>query len=155
MNTLDSNIKSIAEDCAYSFKGLYKQSDIKEKYTNLLILFPLSYSVVLLVFPDISGKEVGKIFSIITLIFSFLILIGNKSSENITKYRELANEYKKLYDKLHLLNGKPESTYEEIKSILDEKNALDEKTSQYPIGFFARILSKTFIRCEMDLKWLD
>lgn len=151
---LDSKIQGLAEDCAYTFKGLYKQSDIKEKYINLLILCPLFYSIVLLVFPEISTKIVGKILSVITLLFSILLLVGNKSSENIVQYRQIANAYKALYDKLYSLFQNPKATYADLEKIIKEKRDLNDKTSQYPIGIIARILSGLVIKSEMDIKWL-
>ena len=151
---LDSKIQGLAEDCAYTFKGLYKQSDIKEKYINLLVLCPLLYSIVLLVFPEVSTKMGGRIFSVITLIFSILLLVGSKSSENIVQYRQIANAYKALYDKLYLLFQNPKATDDDLENIINEKRDLNNKTSQYPIGIIERILSDLVIKREMDIKWL-
>lgn len=154
VSMLDSKIQCIAEDCAYTFKGLYKQSDIKEKYINHLILCPLGYSIVLLVFPEISTQIIGKIFAIITLIFSILLLVGNKSSENIVQYRKIANSYKALYDELYLLFQNPNTTENDLEKIINEKRELNDMTSQYPIGFIARLLSRLVIKKEMNIQWL-
>lgn len=154
MHTLDSKIKSLAVDCAYSFKGLYKQSDIKEKYTSILIFIPIIYSITLLVFPEVAEAKIGKIMAIVTLVFSILILVGNKSTENILKYREIASQYKNIYDKLFLLFSNPEVTIEEIESLQERKNDLNILTSQYPIGLLARIIAKFTIKSEMNIKWL-
>jgi len=151
---LDSKIQSIAEDCAFSFKGLYKQSSIKENYSSFLVFVPIIFSITVLVFPEITGTLAGRIFSVATLVFSILLLVVNKSTENVIRYREIANEYKKLYDSLYLLFGKGETAEAEVLAILSKKNELNNLTSQYPIKFIAKTITRRTIRKEMSLDWI-
>ena len=55
---------------------------------------------------------------------------------------------------MYLLFQNPKATDDDLKEIIHRKYDLNEKTSQYPIGIIARILSKLVIKTEMDLKWL-
>ena len=154
MNSLDSIIKATAEDCAYTYKGLYKQSDIKEKYSSFLIFIPIIYSIIILVFPSVANELFGKIISVITLISSILLLVGNKNSENIVEYRKIANNYKALYDELCILSSSGCDSAVKLGEIVTKKNELNEKTSLYPIGILAKLWTKKVIDKEMNLLWI-
>jgi len=155
VNTLDSVVKGLARDCAYTFKGLYKESDVKEMRIWIYSITPIGFTIFILAFPSLSSTLFGKIFTVITLIFSILLLFGKKSNENIEAYRKLANDYKILYDEFFMFYGEECKDNSQLEAIKNKKDELNIKSSKYPIGFIARNWSRRAIKEEMDIGWTE
>lgn len=145
-------LQRIGEDSAYTFKGLYKESDWLELKYKLYLLIPIIFSIVSLGFDQEIPAIYLKVLAVSSLVFTVFVLVGQKRFESINSYRELADKIKLIYDKseeCYLLEKADE--YESLKEKWD---SLREQMVNHPIGLVGRFLSKTKIKKEMNLTWL-
>ena len=145
-------IQRLGEDMAYTFKGLYKESDwLKFKYQFFLSV-PIVFSLISFGFDEEIPALGIKILTLISLISIFLALLGRDRFDLIDSYRCLANEIKTIYDRAE------EAYYlREMKNYCELRqqwNAKKKQTQKYPIGKIGRFLCKRRIKAEMDLSWL-
>ena len=149
-------IQRLGEDTAYTFKGLYKESDwLKYRYQFYLSV-PIVFSLITLGFDqemlELSSGLSIKILTVISLIFIFLALLGQKRFESVDSYRRLADEIKTIYDLAEeAYSLKETKNYSELR---EQWNILRKQTQKYPIGAIGRYLSKRKIKTEMNLSWL-
>ena len=91
-------LQRLGEDTAYTFKGLYKESDwLKYKYQFFLSV-PIVFSLVTFGFDEEIPVFGIKILTLISLVSIFLALLGRERFDLIDSYRCLANEIKTIYD---------------------------------------------------------
>jgi hypothetical protein len=150
----DTQVRNIGEDCAYSFKGLYKQSDWMEKSIRIYVFAPLLSSILFLVAPTLAQSTFGTMLSVITLIFSIIMLTKRNQTESIVGYRDLANQFKEIYEQAELMYHSKNYDNEQIKKLVEKKSELNTNTSRFPISGIARIWSKLVIKHEMNIDWL-
>lgn len=143
-------LQRLGEDVAYTYKGLYKTSDWLEYGYKILLFLPLIYSMFSLVF-DLKGGFI-KFVGCLTLLATFWVLIHKSEYTKIKGYRELANDFKKIYDELEIKYYKYE--FEDVEKIKEKIDELRRKTSEYPISLIGRIWTVLTIKKEMDLSWI-
>lgn len=145
-------LKRLGEDTAYTFKGLYKESDWLELKYKLYLSIPIIFSIVSLGFDQEINPLYLKILAVASLIFTVLVLLGQKRYENIDSYRKVADEVKIIYDKSEKYFVLEEvDQYEELSK---EWENLRKKMVTLPVGVIGRKLSKIRIKKEMNLSWL-
>ena len=145
-------LKRLGEDTAYTFKGLYKESDWLEWRYRLYLSVPIVMSIVSLVFSQALPELGVKILSAISLISVFLALLGQKRFKSVDSYRHLANEIKTIYDRAETAYHLEETI--NIIELREQWDILRKRTQQYSIGIIGRYLSKRAIKNEMNLSWL-
>ena len=145
-------LQRLGEDTAYTFKGLYKESDWLACQYKLYLLVPIVFSFVSLGFDEQLPGIWIKVLTVISLIFIFLALLQQKRFESVDSYRRLANEIKTIYDRAvasyHLREA------ENISELREQWAILREQTQKYPISSIGRCLSKRKIEEEMNLSWI-
>ncbi len=147
-----SLLQRLGEDTAYTFKGLYKESDWLELKYKLYLSIPIIFSIVSLGFDQEINPVYLKTLAVASLIFTMLVLLGQKRYESIDSYRTLADKIKRIYDKSEQYFILEEfDQYDELKNDWD---TLSKKMVSHPIGFMGRFLSKVKIKKEMNLSWL-
>lgn len=157
--TCKKKLQRLGEDTAYTFKGLYKTADSLGFLYNIFLIIPIILSILCLGFEANLPHWIIKIVSCLSLIAVFILLFKkNDFSENkIERYRELANEYKEIYDEIecyyHDCNEKKDIG-KIIDSIMNGISKLRQKTVELPINILGRFLSKRKINKEMDLDWI-
>ena len=145
-------LQGLGEETAYTFKGLYKESDWLEWQYKLYLSVPIFVSVVALGFDQELPKLWIKILTGISLGFIFLALLGQKRFESVDSYRRLANEIKAIYDRAK--DAYFQNDTENISELREQWDMLREQTQRYPIRSIGRCLSKRLIKKEMNLSWL-
>ena len=145
-------LQRLGEDTAYTFKGLYKESDWLEYKYRLYLSVPVIFHIVSLVFDqELSGLFI-KILAVISLISIVLALLGQKRFECVDSYRYLADQIKTIYDQAeeaYLLRE-----IENYGELREQWNILRQQTQKCPIGIIGRYLSQRKIKKEMNLSWL-
>ena len=146
------SLQRLGEDTAYTFKGLYKESDWLERKYWLYLVFPGILSIVSIGFELELPRIALRILAIASLICLILALAEQKRLKSVDSYRNLANEIKAIYDRA-------EEAYirKDVESsiILREHwTTLRNQTQKHPIGLVGRWLSKRRINEEMNLSWL-
>lgn len=145
-------VQRLGEDTAYTFKGLYKESDwLKYKYRFYLSI-PIVCGLVSLGIHQHIPELWLKILAVVSLVLIFLALLGQKQFESVNSYRRLADKIKTIYDlaeEAYLLNE-----FENYNELREQWSALREETQKYPIGVVGRFLSERRIKTEMNLSWL-
>jgi len=145
-------LKNLAEDAAYTFKGLYKTADALRITYKVYVLFPVLFSLCILGFPDVLTQGEEKLFSIICIFFGFLLFYNQKKYELIPKYHRIANRYKTIYDRLMIAHNEEKKTdFDEVRSELEK---LREETPECEINCIGRYWAKFKINKEMNLDWL-
>jgi len=142
-------LKKFGEDVAYTFKGLYKTSDIIEILYNLSLIIPIVLGLVLIAF--IIESNVSKIISIFALVLTLFPLIYQSHIKKISHYRILANKYKDVYDEIYLRYNKNNFEISDLQTRISE---LREQTSEYSINCLAKYWVDKKINKEMNLDWL-
>ena len=145
-------LQRLGEDTAYTFKGLYKESDWLEWQYRLYLSIPIVFSIVSLVFCPALSALWTRSLTAISLIFVFLALLGQKRFESVDSYRRLANEIKAIYDRARDAYFQNET--EKISELREQWDILREQTQSYPIRSIGRYLSRRSIKKEMNLSWL-
>ena len=145
-------IRRLGEDTAYTFKGLYKESDWLELQYQLYLSIPIIVSVVSLGFHQELPELWIKILSVISLIFIVLALLGQQKFGLINSYRDLAGKIKTIYDRAEEAYFLEET--QNISELKEQWSILREQTHRYPIRIISRWLSERAIRKEMNLTWL-
>ena len=145
-------LKRLAEDCAYTFKGLYKTADWLKLEYKLYLAVPIIFSIVSFGFEEIMSPLALKLLAVLSMIFTSLALINQEEYNKIEKYTKLANKYKTLYDEIEADYHK--RNFDNIDIYKQKIQKLREKTSKYPINLIGRWWSKKRIEDEMDLAWL-
>ena len=93
-----------------------------------------------------------KILAVISLIFIFLALMGQKQFESVNSYRRLADEVKTIYDRAEEAYHLKET--ENCSELREQWSILRKDTQKYHVGVVGRYLSKRKIKTEMNLSWL-
>ena len=145
-------LQSLGEDAAYTFKGLYKESDWLEWQYKFYLSVPIFVSIVALGFDQELPKLWIKILTAISLGFISLALLGQKRFESVDSYRRLANEIKAIYDRARDAYFQNET--ENISELREQLDILRKQTQGYPIRTIGRYLSRRAIKSEMNLSWL-
>jgi len=145
-------LKRIGEDCAYTFKGLHKTADILELEYKLYLIIPIAFSIISLGFSEDIPILILKVLAVTSLISTCYLIINQKEYEKITAYRKLANEYKKIYDKVE--NNFHKDNFDNIDEIQKEKDELSNNRNELTIISKAYEKTKNTIQQEMNLDWL-
>jgi len=146
-------LKRLAEDCAYTFKGLYKTADWLKLEYKLYLAVPIIFSIVSLGFEEMISSFPLKILAVLSMVLTSLALMHQEEYTKIEKYTQLANNYKSLYDEIEADYHKRD--FENIDGYQQKVKELREQTSKYPINMIGRWWSKKRIESEMDLKWIS
>lgn len=145
-------LKSMAENVAYTFKGLYKTSDWLENSYKILLIFPIILCIGILAFDLYLPKIALDILAFLSLASTIYLVCNQKEYEKINDYRELANEFKSIYDELEMQYKS--ANISGLKEINGKIGELNKKTSELSISLMGRFLSKRAIEKEMNLDWL-
>lgn len=141
--------KQLAEDVAYTFKGLYKTSDLIEIFYNFSLITSIILGLILIAFRI--EIEIAQMVSIFALFLTLLPLIYQNYVKKVSHYRILANKFKDIYDEIRRRNNNGNfKTSDLLKGI----SKIRQQTSDYPINFIAKIWVTRTIDKEMDLGWL-
>ena len=142
----------LGADTAYTFKGLYKKSDLLEFKYRLYLSIPIIFSVVSLGFDQEIPGYILKGVAVASLIFTMFALIEQKDFEKSSSYRSIADDVKIIYDRAeaNYLQENFES-YEELQISWEN---LRRELSDFPIGDYAYRKTKKTIKKEMNLTWL-
>ena len=156
--TKEENLLRIAEEVAYSSKGHYKSADWVSLSIKICIMFPIIISVALLTWQTLP-VDLSRFLNCTALVFSLIALMSpvlnnqDKTAETIKNHMELGNGYLEIYKDIRILLTQGTVSDSDMNGIMDRVRSLDHKTSQFRIGFVARIWSKWRIESEMDLSW--
>ena len=145
-------LQRLGEDTAYTFKGLYKESDWLEYKYRLYLSISVIFPIVSLVFDQELSRLFIKILAVISLISIFLALLGQKRFECVDSYRCLADQIKTIYDQAEEAYFLEET--ENYGELREQWDILRQQTQKCPIGIIGRYLSKRKIKKEMNLSWL-
>lgn len=150
----DNSIKKLAEDAAYTFKGLHKTADYYEISSKGYLTIPILFSIINLGFDAYLNTVVLKILAIISLFATTLVLFNQKKYPLIEEYRKLANQFKEQYDLLEIMfNNRDHNS--EINEPRNTIATLNQKTTKLPVSLLGRLWSRRVIKKEMNLKWLE
>ncbi len=152
MQNEEIHLKRLAEDCAYTFKGLYKTADWLKLEYKLYLAVPIIFSIISLGFEDMMSPFTLKLMAVLSMVFTSLALMNQEEYTKIEKYMQLANEYKTIYDELESAYHKRD--FKSLDTYREKIKKLREKTSKYPINMIGRLWSKNRIKDEMDLEWI-
>lgn len=148
----EENLKSMAENVAYTFKGLYKTSDWLELNFKVFLICPIILSIGILVFDTILPKIFLDVLAFLSLASTIYLVCNQKEYEKINDYRNLANEFKTIYDELEMKFKS--SNISGLKELNEKISELNKRTSELSISRMGRYLSKRVINEEMNLEWL-
>lgn len=142
----------LGEDTAYTFKGLYKKSDLLEFKYRLYLSIPIIFSIVSLGFDqEISGSYLKGI-AVASLVFTMFALIEQKNFEKSNSYRSVADDVKILYDRAEAFYL--QDKFDAYNKLQLEWENLRRELSDFPIGNYAYWRTKKTIKTEMNLAWL-
>jgi hypothetical protein len=142
----------LGEDTAYTFKGLYKKSDLLEFKYRLYLSIPIIFSIVSLGFDQEIPGYYLKGIAVASLVFTMFALIEQKNFEKSSSYRSVADDVKILYDRAEALYLQDKfDAYNELQ--LKWEN-LRRELSDFPIGGYAYWRTTKTIKTEMNLAWL-
>ena len=145
-------LQRIGEDTAYIFKGLHKTADSLSIEYKIYLTVPIVFSITTLGFDDYFNNLTLKIIAVLCLIFTFLILKNQNEYEKINTYRQLADKYKNLYDKVEMYYYDNKEV--DLIDLQNEKIKYSKELSEHSISFAGRFWSKKVIENEMNLMWI-
>ena len=144
-------IANRALDAAYSFKWLYRTTDLLEILYVFGITIPLILSVILLGFDTFFPTLAVKLLSAVCISADIILILIKKPHSKMESYKSLANRYNALYNKF-------EAKYREenpnIKALEKELNELNRETSTYSTNILIKKIVDLSINKEMNLKWI-
>lgn len=147
-----SIIKRLGEDTAYTFKGLHKQADWSEKKYKLYLSIPIIFSIISLGFGEEIIPLALKGIAVLSLVVTVLALMDQKEFEKSSRYRELADKIKCLYDKTERCFALDDFSQHE--SLFSEWDLIRNDLRDYPISPLAYKRTQKTIKKEMNLIWL-
>ena len=146
-------LQRMGEDIAYTFKGLHKTADELQFKSKMYLVVPIIFSIVMLGFSEELNEIVLKSLAVISLIATCCLIINQKEYEKISSYRKLADQFKKLYDRLE--NDFYSETYENVEKLQAIKDEIVSMLNEYPISKKAYKQVQKTIKTEMNLEWLE
>ena len=145
-------LQRLGEDCAYTFKGLFKTADWLKLEYKLYLAVPIIFSIVSLGFEDMIPAFWLKVMAVLSMIFTSIALMHQSEYEKIEAYMKLGNDFKTLYDDIESDFYRDDiSRIEEFKERIER---LRKKTTEFPINIMGRFWAKNKIEKEMNLEWL-
>lgn len=145
-------LQRIGEDTAYTFKGLHKTADWLSVEYKIYLTVPIIFSIIALGFDDYFNNLTLKIIAVLSLIFTFLILKNQNEYEQINAYRQLADKYKNIYDKVEIYYYDNKEV--NLIDLQNEKIKCSKELNKHNISFIGRFWSKKVIDNEMNLLWI-
>ena len=146
------SLQRLGEDTAYTFKGLYKESDWLERKYWLYLVVPGILSLVSLGFEQELPELIIRILAAISLLCLILALAEQKRLKSVDSYRCLANEIKAIYDRAEEAYNR--NDIESSGGLREQWDILRKQTQKHPIGLVGRWMSRRKIKEEMNLSWL-
>lgn len=146
-------LQKLGVDTAYTFKGLYKTADWLEFTQKWLLLIPIVLSVAVFIFQPFTSGLIINILVFVGLVITIYVILTQRDYDKKKAIRELANEFKTLYDKLfadYCGNEKPD-----LKELAKEANQLRLRTAELPVSWIGYLLCRIYINREMDLAWTE
>ncbi len=145
-------LQRLGEDCAYTFKELFKTADWLKLEYKLYLAVPIIFSIVSLGFEDMIPAFWLKVMAVLSMIFTSIALMHQSEYEKIEAYMKLGNDFKTLYDDIESDFYRDDiSRIEEFKERIER---LRKKTTEFPINIMGRFWAKNKIEKEMNLEWL-
>jgi len=145
-------LQRIGEDTAYTFKGLHKTADWLSLEYKIYLTMPIIFSIIALGFDNNFNALTLKILAVLSLVFTFFILKNQNEYEKINTYRQLANKYKNLYDKVEMYYYAEKEV--NLIDLQNEKIKYSKELNKHSISFIGRFCSKKVIEQEMNLIWI-
>lgn len=145
-------LQRLGEDTAYTFKGLYKESDWLELKYWLYLVVPGLLSIISLGFGQEIPEIIVRILAALSLTCLILALAEQKRLKSVDSYRCLANEIKAIYDRAEEAYSRNDT--ESSVGLREQWDSLRSQTQKHPVGLVGRLLSRRKIKEEMNLSWL-
>lgn len=120
-------IKQWGENTAYSAKSHFKSSDLKRNWVKVLVIVNILFAVFSLM--ELGLPVLIKIFAVISLIASVLILVyeSQEDKNTIKRHMIIGDEYLNIHYKLQELFYKETVNEDEFNSVSKNIKKLNEK----------------------------
>jgi hypothetical protein len=134
-------------------------ADFKKISLKFYIFVPITLSVILIIFSDMSEAAI-RLLNCISLVSAILALASplvsnqDQACRRIDEHMSLGNSYLALHKEIRNLAAGSDVTTEQLVEITKKMEGLDRQSRSLHISFIGRLWSKCTINKEMDLKWI-
>jgi hypothetical protein len=144
-------IEYFGECTAYSAKGHFKSADFRRMLIYFLVIINVAFSVFSLL--DVLGETTIKIFGVVSLFASFLVLMYQTKDEAdyISNSMKIGEEYLKLHNDIFIMNSRGNLTQGELEEIKDRVNTLNSRKKP-SISFIGKYWAKKAIEESGEMK---